>query len=472
VNSLRLRLVLVLAAVVATAMGVVFLYVVPTLRTNLIDNRMQRLEQVAHNEQTRDRTLHREVAQLGQTGKLGRSTRRTVLRIGRLANAQVGIFRLVDGHVEDTRVSPLARLSRGRGDPVVQRAARQGTVATGRHDGLLIVAFPVQGGGIVAFSQQIGDVNRTSDLVERRILIAAALALVVAMLVGWASAHAVTARLQRLEQGARRISLGDFHRPIGDQSPDELGRLARAFDLMQTRLDQADRVRKEFVANASHELRTPLFSLAGFLELLDDEYLDEETRAAFLHQMREQVTRLTKLATDLLDLSRLDAGAVDVEHEPIDMAAAARGLVREFRGLAAGHGSRISLVRPPADLPNAVGDELRVQQVGRALLDNAIRHNPDGTQVSVAVSATDGIVQLEVADDGPGIDEETARHLFERFYRGDATTAAGSGLGLAIARELAERMDGRLELVTGNGETRFAFILPAEAEEETAPVEG
>jgi signal transduction histidine kinase len=472
VSSLRLRLVLVLAAVVATAMGVVFLYVVPTLRTNLIDNRIQRLERVAHNEQTRDRTLRREMAHLAQTGTLTSVTRRTVLRIGRLANARVGIYQLVDRHVQDTPLSVLAGLSQGARDPVVQRAARQGTVATGRHGGLLVVAFPVQGGGIVALSQPFGDVNQTSDLVERRILIAAALALVVAMLVGWASAHAVTARLQRLEQGARRISLGDFDRPIGDPSPDELGRLARAFDRMQTRLDQADRVRKEFVANASHELRTPLFSLAGFLELLDDEYLDEETRAEFLHQMREQVTRLTKLATDLLDLSRLDAGAVDVEHEPIDMAAAARGLVREFRGLAAGHGSRISLVRPPADLPNAVGDELRVQQVGRALLDNAIRHNPDGTQVSVAVSATDGVVQLEVADDGPGIDEETARHLFERFYRGDATTAAGSGLGLAIARELAERMDGRLELVTGNGETRFAFILPAEAEEETAPVEG
>jgi signal transduction histidine kinase len=465
VNSLRLRLVLVLAAVVATAMGVVFLYVVPTLRDNLIANRMRRLEQIAHSEQARDKTLQREVEHLATGGPLPHVTRRTVLRINRLANARVGIFRLNGGHLEDTRVSVLSGVSRD--DPVVQRAARDG-FATGRHGGQLVVAFIVESAGVVAFSQQIGDVNQTSDLVERRIVIAAALALLVAMLVGWASAHAVTHRLSRLEQGAQRIALGDFDRPIGDESPDELGRLSRAFDLMQTRLDQADRVRKEFVANASHELRTPLFSLAGFLELLDDEYLDEETRAAFLHQMREQVTRLTKLATDLLDLSRLDAGAVDVEHEPIDMAAAARGLVREFRGLAAGHGSRISLVRPPADLPNAVGDELRVQQIGRALLDNAIRHNPDGTQVRVAVSAMDGVVRLEVSDNGPGIDDETSRHMFERFYRGDTTTASGSGLGLAIARELAERMDGRLELVDADGETRFAFSLPAEWPDEPA----
>jgi signal transduction histidine kinase len=459
VRSLRLRLILVLAAVVATAMGVVFLYVVPTLRDNLIAGRLKRLEQVSHTEQDRDTTLRREIAHLSHTGVLPPSTHKTVRRIGRIANAHVGVFQRRGDEVSNTRVNGLAGITRT--DPIVLEAARTG-FASGHRGGALVVAFRVGDVGLVALSQQVGDVNETADLVERRILIAAALALAVAMLVGWASAHAVTRRLSHLEQGARRIALGEFDRPIGDQSPDELGQLGRAFDLMQTRLDRADRVRKEFVANASHELRTPLFSLSGFMELLDDEDLDDETRAAFLQQMREQVNRLTKLATDLLDLSRLDADAVAVEHEPIDMAAAARGLVREFRGLAVGHGSRISLVKPDADLPHAIGDELRVQQVGRALLDNAIRHNPSGTQVRVAVTSDNGSVRLDVADNGPEIDDQTARHLFERFYRGEATSAAGSGLGLAIARELAERMDGRLELLSEDGETRFTFSLPAE----------
>ena len=460
-RSLRLRLILVLAAVVATAMGVVFLYVVPTLRDNLIAGRLKRLEQVSHAEQERDSTLRGEIAHLSDTGLLPPGTHKTVRRIGRLANARVAVFQRTGGVVQDTPVNRNGLAGVTKADPIVLRAARTG-FASGHRGGTLVVAFTVGDVGLVALSQQVSDVNQTADLVERRILIAAALALAVAMLVGWASAHAVTRRLSHLEQGARRIALGEFDRPIGDQSPDELGQLGRAFDLMQTRLDRADRVRKEFVANASHELRTPLFSLSGFMELLDDEDLDDETRAAFMQQMREQVHRLTKLATDLLDLSRLDADAVAVEHEPIDMAAAARGLVREFRGLAVGHGSRISLVKPDADLPHAIGDELRVQQVGRALLDNAIRHNPSGTQVRVAVTADNGSVRLDVADDGPAIDDQTARHLFERFYRGEATSAAGSGLGLAIARELAERMDGRLELVSDDGETRFAFSLPAE----------
>jgi signal transduction histidine kinase len=464
VKSLRLRLVLVLAAVVATAMGVVFLYVVPTLRENLISDRVTRLQKVAERESAHDNLLKREMS---NPNKLGPGTGRTVNRIGRLTNGGVSVFRRdATGAIIPTRYSTVTGIDPD--DPLLRKAAADG-VASDRSNGRLTVAFRVGAYGVVVLSQPIGDVNETADLVERRILIATGLALLVALLVGWGAAHAVTLRLARLEAGAQRIAVGDFGTPIGDPTPDELGQLARAFDTMQIRLDQADRVRKEFVANASHELRTPLFTLGGFMELMDDEDIDDETRADFLRQMREQVNRLTKLATDLLDLSRLDAGAFDVAHEPIDVAAAARGLVREFRGLAAGHGSRISLVKPPADLPNAIGDEQRVQQIGRALLDNAIRHNPDGTVVRVAVAADNGSVRLEVSDDGRGIEPDTAQHLFERFYRGEATTASGSGLGLAIARELAERMDGQLDLVSGDGETRFALTLPAEEMADPTP---
>jgi len=456
-RSLRLRLVAVMAAVVATAMGVVFLYVVPTLRENLIEDRWDRLEAIARTEQTRDTELLNAVRE----GSFGNRTLRRLNRISRLANARVGVFRLDGDRPVETTVS-LALPVRA-GDPVVRRAVNRGEIVRGRSGGDLIVAFPVDG-GVVVLSQQLSDVDETADLVERRILIATGLALLVAGLVGWGAAHAVTHRLGRLERAADRISLGEFNVPIGDDSPDELGRLSRAFDLMQTRLGQADRVRKEFIANASHELRTPLFSLAGFLELLDDEDLDQATRAGFLREMRDQVSRLTKLATDLLDLSRLDAGAVDVATEPVDLEVTARGLVREFRALAAGRGSRITLVRSSTGVPHAVADEQRVQQIGRALLDNAIRHNPNGTEVRVAVVADDGVVRLDVSDNGPGIDDQAAVHLFERFYRGEGTTAAGSGLGLAIARQLAERMQGRLELAPDGEWTRFSLTLPVEPE--------
>jgi signal transduction histidine kinase len=450
-RSLRLRLIVMFGAVVATAMGVLFLYVVPSLRDDLVSDRLDRLVQVAHDAQQKAPGLRRAM----ETGK---HMRRPLVRTQRLANATLTGYRLTADGLEPLEFAPpiLSRRS-----PLAKAALKDG-VARGRTpSGGVVVAFTVSG-GLLFLSQGLSDVNSAASLVERQILIATLIAVAVAVVVGWGAALAISVRLERLEAAASRIAAGTFDQPIGDTSPDELGQVARSFDLMQTRLAQVDRARKDFIANASHELRTPLFSVAGFLELLAEEDLDPDTRAEFVQSTREQVSRLTKLAGDLLDLSRLDSGAVGIVREPVDLAATARTLVREFRGLGARHGSRIVLARPPSPAPRGIGDEDRVQQIGRALLDNAVRHTPPGTNVRVAVGSEDGVVRLEVSDDGPGIDPRVRDHLFERFSRGPETTAAGSGLGLAIADELAQRMGGSILVDSENGGTRFALLLPAE----------
>jgi signal transduction histidine kinase len=436
-------------AVVATAMGVLFLYVVPSLRDDLVSDRLDRLVQVAHGQQ--------KAPGLQRAMETGKHMRRPLVRTQRLANATLTGYRLTADGLEPLEFAPpiLSRRS-----PLAKAALKEG-VARGRTpSGGVVVAFTVSG-GLLFLSQGLSDVNSAASLVERQILIATLIAVAVAVVVGWGAALAISVRLERLEEAASRIAAGTFDQPIGDTSPDELGQVARSFDLMQTRLAQVDRARKDFIANASHELRTPLFSLAGFLELLEED-LDPDTRAEFVQSTREQVSRLTKLAGDLLDLSRLDSGAVGIVREPVDLAATARTLVREFRGLGARHGSRIVLARPPSPAPRGIGDEDRVQQIGRALLDNAVRHTPPGTNVRVAVGSEDGAVRLEVSDDGPGIDPRVRDHLFERFSRGPETTAAGSGLGLAIADELAQRMGGSILVDSENGGTRFALVLPAE----------
>ncbi len=170
---------------------------------------------------------------------------------------------------------------------------------------------------------------------------------------------------------------GDFDEPVVDEGDDELGELARAFDRMRVQLAQLDRARKEFIANASHELRTPLFSLGGFLELMTDEELDEETRREFLATMREQVDRLTKLATDLLDLSRVDAGRLRVEREPVDLGAARARRSPRSSGRSPRRATTSSSVEIEGE-PVALGDEERVLQVGRALAGNALMHTPPG----------------------------------------------------------------------------------------------
>jgi signal transduction histidine kinase len=450
-RSLRFQLILMFGAVVATAMGVLFLYVVPSLRDDLVTDRLDRLERVAR--------LQKDAPGLKRAMRTGKHMRRPLIRTQKLANATVTGYREVsDGKGIPIELAPPALPLDG---PLAEAALRSG-VARGRTaNGGLVVAFTVSG-GLLFMSQGLSDVNAAASLVERQILLAALVAMAVAVVVGWGAALAISVRLERLKEAASRIAAGTFDQPIGDESPDEVGQVARSFDLMQARLAQVDRARKDFIANASHELRTPLFSLGGFLELLAEEDLDPETRAEFVQSTREQVSRLTKLAGDLLDLSRLDSGAVGLAREPVDLSAAARTLVREFRGLGARHGSRIVLARSPSPPARGMGDEERVQQIGRALLDNAVRHTPPGTNVRVAVEAEDGIVRLAVSDDGPGIDPRVRDHLFERFSRGPETTAAGSGLGLAIADELAQRMGGSIVVDSANGLTRFALVLPAE----------
>jgi signal transduction histidine kinase len=228
---------------------------------------------------------------------------------------------------------------------------------------------------------------------------------------------------------------------------------------MRQRLVQLEHARREFIANASHELRTPIFSLGGFLELLDDEDLDDETRREFVATMHGQVERLTKLATDLLDLSRLDAGRLRIELEPVPLGSVAVALAEEFVAIARASGHSID-VSVPDRPPIALGDEERVLQIGRVLVENALKHTPPGTPIRIRVGEAAGRAVLAVEDSGPGIPSEHAPHVFERFYRGEGTQASGSGLGLAIARELAEAMEGVLELDARTGRTVFALRLP------------
>jgi signal transduction histidine kinase len=299
------------------------------------------------------------------------------------------------------------------------------------------------------------------DLVRRRILIAGAIALVAALIVGYAAATMFARRLRRLERAADRLAGGDFSEPIADAGSDEVGQLAEAFERMRQRLAQLEHARREFIANAPHELRTPLFSLGGFLELMENEELEPGTQREFMETMREQIDRLTKLATGLLDLSRLDAGRMHVEVEPVDLDVLARTLADEFHAVARSSDHELEVVTNGA--AEALADEERVLQIGRILVENALVHTPAGTPVRIRSDRRDAVALLEVEDEGRGIPYEHTPHVFDRFYRIDGSIASGSGLGLAIARELAELMGGAIELESRPGRTVFRLRLRARA---------
>jgi two-component system, OmpR family, sensor kinase len=321
-------------------------------------------------------------------------------------------------------------------------------------------AYPLSARGpVLVFMAPLTSQVQSVAVVRRRVLIAGGLAIGFAVVLGYAGAAVFARRIRRLESAVERIADGEFTEAVVDPGTDELAQLARAVERMRLRLSQLDRARGEFIANASHELRTPLFSLAGFLELLDDPSVDDETREEFLAQMRTQVERLTKLATDLLDLSRLDAGRLTVVTEEVDLAELAHELAAEFRARAEVSGHVLELGAD--DAVPARCDAARALQIGRVLVENALVHTLPGTTVRISSTLDGGRAALAVSDNGPGIPTENRRQIFERFHRLEGTKASGSGLGLAIARELAEVMGGRLELDDAAGWTSFTLVLSA-----------
>ena len=241
-------------------------------------------------------------------------------------------------------------------------------------------------------------------------------------------------------------------------SRDEVGQLAETLDEMQRRLRVLDSARREFIANASHELRTPIASLGGFVELLEDDDPDPETRREFVRTMREQVDRLTKLSTDLLDLSRLDAEAMSLRLDSFALDTLAREVVGEFAAAAERHGAAVSILTVGGQEQIVRADRARTAQIIRILIDNAIKHTPKGTEISLTTSSRPGAHRVSVTDDGPGIDPRSRERVFDRFFTGDST--GGSGLGLAIARELARLMGGDVELETRRRRTTFTLGLP------------
>jgi signal transduction histidine kinase len=285
-----------------------------------------------------------------------------------------------------------------------------------------------------------------------------------ALATGWIAVRAHARRLRRLEAAAEKVADGDFSTPIADEGNDEVGQLASTLDEMRQRLARLDQARKEFIANASHELRTPIFSLGGFVELLDEDEPDPAARKEFVQTMREQVTRLTKLTADLLDLSKLDAEVLQVNAESVDLGELAGRIAEEFGPAAERHGSPIDVDGGGAAV--AVADPDRVAQIMRILVDNALTHTPQGTAISIVAQRRDGAAKLLVRDDGPGIDPHVHARIFDRFYTGDRVS--GSGLGLAIARELALLMDGELALASDPGRTVFTLRLPIGVAPETA----
>jgi len=332
--------------------------------------------------------------------------------------------------------------------------------------------------GILVAQRQLTDVTAAVQQVRNALLAAAGVGLLGAVLLSLAISSTLLRRLERLRAAALRITAegATAPPPPEDRVRDEVGDLARTLTRMQEALQREEASRRSFVSTASHELRTPLTMLQGTMELLEEDLRDEpvdlEDAQRQVASARRELLRLSSLAGELLDLSRLDA-QVPLRSEPVELSEIARAVAAEFDLRAAE--CRIDLaIFATSEPPWAIGDPDAIARVLRILVDNALRHAPPDTTIEMTAGGHErGWASLEVADSGPGVLPQERERIFERFYRSPgASSQSGFGLGLAIGRGLAERMGGSLKLSSGDGAgARFVFTLPSSPSTPGAPLD-
>ncbi len=302
-------------------------------------------------------------------------------------------------------------------------------------------------------------------------VVALLLALLCTLIVGLSLFFLLTRPLRALSEAVRAFEKGERGRRMDVHGRDELAGLGRSFNEMAAtieadmeKLREAERMRKELIANISHDLRSPLASVRGYLEtiLLKDASLSPDERRRFLEISLKNTASLQRLVEELFELVKLDTRQVQLKREPFQAAELAQDAVLKQKPGADGAGVSLT-VEGPRDLPLVQGDIGLVERVLTNLIENALAYTPPGGSVRVALSRDNGTVNVSVIDTGTGIRPEDLPHIFDRFYRADPSrdrSRGGAGLGLAIAREIVEMHGSSLQVESRvNGGTRFSFML-------------
>jgi len=329
---------------------------------------------------------------------------------------------------------------------------------------------PGVGAYAVFFGYDLSDSNETLSFVQRTLWIAGVLLVLIVGLITWLVLRSVADPIIEVAETSRRIADGDLQVRIRVEGEDELAALGTSFNRMADSIEQQIRelaelslVQQRFVSDVSHELRTPLTTIRLAAEMINDrrDDLDPATaRAAEL--LHTQVARFGELLGDLLEISRYDAGSVQLEYEPTQLAAITEDVVDSMRQLAEQHETELRVVTPGGH--NLVEmDPRRVRRVLRNLVGNAIEHG-EGRPITVTVDSDERAVAVGVRDEGIGLSEEDSQHVFDRFWRADPSrkrSIGGSGLGLSIAFGDAALHGGRLEVWSQLGRgTNFVLTLP------------
>jgi signal transduction histidine kinase len=294
-------------------------------------------------------------------------------------------------------------------------------------------------------------------------LLCLALFMLLAFGLVYVSSRAIARPLRQMNEAVAVIAGGDFDKRVPVRSRDEVGQLAERFNHMAASLQEQEKIRRAFIANISHDLRSPLTTMRGFLTAIQDGTVPPEKQPHYLAIIRDETERLIKLSNDILDLQRIQDTELKPNRAVFDINELIRRTLQalEQRALDKRLTIRASFAHE-ADPVTADAD--MIQRALYNLLDNAMKFTNEGGSVAIETAVADGKLTVAVQDDGRGMTEDELRHIFERFYKSDASRGEdrrGSGLGLSIVQEFIRAHGERVAVESAPGKgSRFSFALP------------
>jgi signal transduction histidine kinase len=280
----------------------------------------------------------------------------------------------------------------------------------------------------------------------------------------WILSRRMVHPLLSMKEAAQALSKGDFQVKIPVKGKDEIAQLGESINRLASDLYRLQTSRREFLSNVSHELRTPLSYIKGYSQALDEGMLKtKEDEKKYLKVLRQEADRLTRLVEDLFDLTQMDEGKLRLSKEPVKIDEVIRKMIHATEPKANAKNITLSY-HPYTPSPVIRGDYGRLSQVLFNLLDNAIRHTPNGGKIMVETEMHEEYVRISIDDNGSGIPKEQLSYVWERFYRVDPSRAkesGGTGLGLAIVKQIIEGHQGFVDITSESGEgTRVTITLP------------
>jgi signal transduction histidine kinase/uncharacterized protein (UPF0333 family) len=323
------------------------------------------------------------------------------------------------------------------------------------------VAFVPRFQAVIAVEES--DISQTWRELLPRLAMAGGVAFLGSVVAATLLARSITRPLQQITAASEAMAQGRYEQQIPAYGGEEVGRLAMAFNAMALQVSRTHRTLREFIANASHELKTPLTSIQGFSQaIIDGAVADEDGLQEAARIINEEAIRMRGLVDDLLYLSQVEAGHIVMQLEPVDPLALMEVTRERFLRRADEAGINID-IRPSA-APQVALDPRRIEQAFANIVDNAVRHTPQGGTVTLTAVADNGSVQLAVRNTGSYIPEEARERIFERFFQVDSSRArvdGNTGLGLAITKEIVEAHGGSVDVTSSAEEgTEFVISLP------------